>query len=234
MHTTLIPGWGVPLGLYEPYNYDRIVDFGFFPGERHGRAVSAEHPGFTYMPDPSESVQGENLVVAHSLGALAALRISQESPKYGRFVIIGGFARFTSADGYDHGKPDSGVAMMLGALRLSSGMVLRKFHETMCHPAALDIHPPGKPDVHRLAAGLEHLRGTDLRDSLKGISSPFLVIHGDSDKIVSPRLAEFLAHNIPRAKLEIIAGAGHALPFTHAGECMSLIREFQMPKPRWI
>ncbi|MBN1863270.1 MAG: alpha/beta fold hydrolase [Victivallales bacterium] len=231
MSTILIPGWAVPLGLYDPYNSDRIVDFGFSQADKHTLAVPAELPDFSYTPDESEKASGGNLVVAHSLGALVALRISQEFSDFGRFVVISGFARFTSAEGYDHGKPDSGVAMMLGALRLSSGMVLRKFYENMCHPAAFDIHPPGKPDVQRLAAGLEHLRKTDLRSSLKDIANPFLVIHGDSDRIVSPRLAEFLATNIPGAKLEIIPGAGHALPFTHAEKCLSLINEFQTSLP---
>jgi pimeloyl-ACP methyl ester carboxylesterase len=69
---------------------------------------------------------------------------------------------------------------------------------------------------HRSAQGLAHaargmLAQTDARviDSLPGIRVPTLIVVGDRDE---PFLApcEYMAKKIPGARLEVIAGAGHA------------------------
>jgi len=47
---------------------------------------------------------------------------------------------------------------------------------------------------------------------LKRINTPTLVIHGEHDPLVPVAAAHDLAHHIPGARLEIIAGMGHDLP----------------------
>ena len=228
MRRIVIPGWAVPLRYYDPFCADEILDFGFFRDDVESetsaqRIAAVGSSDFSWKPSGTSSPA---VFIAHSLGTLTALRISHMSPRCGVFVLMGGFARFASAEGYPGGKAESGINMMLGMLNLASGTVLKKFHEGMYSPA----EPPAwcacsKPDIRRLAAGLECLKAVDLRDTLKGIRNKTLVVHGDSDKIVSPELGEYLASHIPGAELHMIRGAGHALPFTHASECLELIGE---------
>lgn len=49
----------------------------------------------------------------------------------------------------------------------------------------------------------------DLRDRLKDIRSPALVIAGDEDNLVPLSESRFLAQHLPNAKLKIIEGAAH-------------------------
>jgi pimeloyl-ACP methyl ester carboxylesterase len=69
---------------------------------------------------------------------------------------------------------------------------------------------------HRSAQGLAHAargmlaqRDAAVIDSLPGIRVPTLIIVGDQDTpFIAP--CEYMAKKIPGARLEVIAGAGHA------------------------
>lgn len=111
-------------------------------------------------------------------------------------------------------------------MKLSPKMVLNRFYSAAIAPSDFSIAPAGKPDTSRLKSGLQCLLDTDLRKLLKDINIPVLILHGEKDQIVSVKLAEFLAENIPDTKLHIFENAGHALPFTHTEQCLELINEF--------
>lgn len=51
-----------------------------------------------------------------------------------------------------------------------------------------------------------------LRPALAGVSAPTAVVHGRSDHLVPPVVAEDLAAAIPHAGLRLLDGAGHRLP----------------------
>lgn len=63
------------------------------------------------------------------------------------------------------------------------------------------------------------------RDDLKAITAPTLVIAGENDIIDLPHSGE-LAQSLANGRLEIILGAGHAAPVTHADQVNALIAGF--------
>ncbi len=60
------------------------------------------------------------------------------------------------------------------------------------------------------AAAARAMGATDLRDQLRGIRVPTLVLHGERDTVIPPSIARELASAIPGAKLVLLSGAGHA------------------------
>ena len=68
------------------------------------------------------------------------------------------------------------------------------------------------PGAETLMQTLAWLQATDLRADLPGIRQPALVLQGSEDRITAPPAAEFLAAQLPQARLDWIAGAAHA-PF---------------------
>lgn len=82
--------------------------------------------------------------------------------------------------------------------------VLRRLRERM--------FAHGEPDVAALAAGLRLLKETDLRDRLPQVTQPALILHGERDTIVPLAASAYLQRALPRAALEVCAGAAHA-PF---------------------
>lgn len=99
------------------------------------------------------------------------------------------------------------------------------FHATMRLIAKLEW-PKGTPDetvarsYQELAnhdpalvyADFAACQAFDVRDRLSEITVPALVLAGDSDRMTSLTQAEFLAQNIPQARLQLIEGAGHMIP----------------------
>lgn len=64
---------------------------------------------------------------------------------------------------------------------------------------------------YAMAEGLKTLRDTDLRDDLKKIKIPTLILHGKLDKICSYELAEQMNKLIPNSTLVPLEKSGHAL-----------------------
>ena len=60
---------------------------------------------------------------------------------------------------------------------------------------------------------------------LRAITAPTLVIAGENDIITLPHSGE-LAQMLANAKIEIVLGAGHAAPVTHAQQINQLIASF--------
>lgn len=68
---------------------------------------------------------------------------------------------------------------------------------------------------------------TDFRADLSVIDVPTLIVHGDSDRIVPLAASGRLSHGmIPKSRLEVLVGAPHGFPATHAPTLNALLLEF--------
>lgn len=66
----------------------------------------------------------------------------------------------------------------------------------------------------------------DVMQRLQEIDVPALVICGQDDKLTPPKYSEYLAEQIPNAKLELIDEAGHMVMLEKPGEVAQAIRRF--------
>ncbi len=84
----------------------------------------------------------------------------------------------------------------------------------------------GKPDLRALAAGLELLKRCDLRRELSTLALPALVVAGSNDTLVPAEAAVRLAGLLANARLEVIAGAGHAPFLSHPDSFCEQVEAF--------
>ncbi len=84
----------------------------------------------------------------------------------------------------------------------------------------------GEPEPAALRSGLQWLATADLRADLTAITAPALVLHGQHDRLAPPPAAEFLARQLPAARLELIPSAGHAPFLSHPDATWSALAEF--------
>jgi pimeloyl-[acyl-carrier protein] methyl ester esterase len=77
-----------------------------------------------------------------------------------------------------------------------------------------------------LQAGLRLLKEEDCRDTLATIDTPALIMHGGHDRLAPVSAARFLAEHLPRARLEIMPDAGHALFLSHPALFLEKLRDF--------
>ncbi|MGZ4689283.1 MAG: alpha/beta fold hydrolase [Acidimicrobiia bacterium] len=71
-----------------------------------------------------------------------------------------------------------------------------------------------------------YLHNPKLRGRLRRITAPTLIVAGAQDGLVPPIYAETFAAEIPGARLEVIEGAAHWLPFEKPDELAAAVREF--------
>jgi non-heme chloroperoxidase len=67
------------------------------------------------------------------------------------------------------------------------------------------------PDVR--AGFLEAIVGMDLSAGLPGVDVPVIVLSGTKDRLTVPAASRRIVDLLPRARLEVIPGAGHMLPW---------------------
>lgn len=87
-------------------------------------------------------------------------------------------------------------------------------------------------DPRSYAAVCRMLGSTDLRDGLASISTPTVVIVGESDYATPVAMAETLAASIPHASLHVLEDARHLTPVETPGPIAEILRRMALAV-RW-
>jgi len=186
-----------------------------------------------------EAAPGVLDIAAWSLGGLLALRAAAELPlKVRRLVLMAATPKFAADPGSDWraGWPLRVLKRMQKRLAANRQEVLRDFREAMFTEAecrvgwpdrlAEDPLPAESWSDQALAAGLDYLAATDLRQQVGEIKVPALVIHGARDAICPVTGGFWLAERLPRAEWLEIEEAGHATFLTQPGRVWPICRKF--------
>ncbi|MDH3220190.1 MAG: alpha/beta fold hydrolase [Gammaproteobacteria bacterium] len=81
----------------------------------------------------------------------------------------------------------------------------------------------GVPDSAALGFGLELLRNHDARPALGRVSQPITLVLGQLDALVPFALIKQIADVAPAIRVESVAGAAHALIFSHPSQVAALL-----------
>jgi non-heme chloroperoxidase len=77
-----------------------------------------------------------------------------------------------------------------------------------------------------MQSALNVLKNTDLRNEIKKIDKPTLIITGDKDKLTSLKASIWLYEKIKGATLKEIKGANHMPFITHKKKMTELVKKF--------
>ncbi|MDP7990048.1 alpha/beta hydrolase [Bacillus sp. MHSD_36] len=175
----------------------------------------------------------ENVIlVGWSLGALAAVEAHKKIKAKG-IVLIGGTAKFINTSDYTSGWNALHVERLKKNLARKKEDTLKRFYENMFTKDELkenksfeDIIKHFKGDsIQSLQLGLDYLIETDMREELKEVKVPILLIHGEQDVICPLSAARNMAKN-ETAMLKVVNKAGHALCVTNFEYCVNEIIQF--------
>lgn len=193
------------------------------------RIITYDHRGAGATVAPVETITFDRLVddvlavmdaysveqcvlAAESAGALTAFGAAIKNPQRIRGLVI--------VDGlYYRETPPEQDAFLIG-LRQSYPATLDRFVE-VCVPEPDSEHIKrwgrqilGRASQEAAIALYLSASGVDLRNDLKHIAQPTLIIHGEADALVSVEAARHLAGMLPNAKLTVLPGAGHVPTMT--------------------
>ncbi len=168
-------------------------------------------------------------VIGLSLGGCVALQMACQQPAaLGRLVLVNTFARLRS----------SGMLLnRLKRLRRTLGSI-----DDLAQLVAAGLF--SDPEVQAFAADrlrrndigairrtMAALARFDVRRRLPGIPNPALILAGDRDRTVPFRCTQELAAGLPHARLNVIAGAGHALPYDQPDAFIAAVTSFLTEVP---
>jgi pimeloyl-ACP methyl ester carboxylesterase len=212
--------WGAQLDALSPQFRVVAVDM---PG--HGE--SALPAGELGLPDYTDaiaagidgSVDGPVMVVGHSMGAMIALDMAIRYPGKVRGVA--------ALNAIFRRRPDASKAVQTRAASLDgasmadpSGTLKRWFgtrtspERAACHAWLPSVHPAAYKAAYTLFA---HQDGPET-DDLTALPCPALFMTGANEPNSTPAMSQAMAALAPKGRAEIIQGAAHMMPMTHAAQ----------------
>jgi pimeloyl-[acyl-carrier protein] methyl ester esterase len=222
----LLHGWGMNAAVWDESATELAQHFRLhcvdLPG--HGASPACAPCTLDALADLlAAALPRRAAVCGWSFGAQVALNWALRNPdQIERLVLLAATPRFVRGADWDCGIDAAVLDDFARGLAHDYRATLQRF---LALQARGDAHPRivlrrlrehllarGEPDVASLGAGLRLLKETDLRDKLKRIAQPALILHGERDTLVPLAACAYLQRVLPRATLEVFAGAAHA-PF---------------------
>lgn len=168
-------------------------------------------------------------IVTESMGGLLTLEFLPQSCK--KLVLISSTAKFCSSENYPCGTAEKVVQRMIIQLKRDPQAVLDQFFKNVHAPnqenhQTTTLRKQAPLDIDELAAGLEYLKASDVREKVPAILIPVLLLHGMQDGIIPPSASEWLHAHLPDSKLKQFELGGHALVAHHFESVIKTIRNF--------
>lgn len=233
----LLNGWGMTHEVWQPLLAALPDDYIVHRIDLHELAFRGNGRIEDFAAAAAERAPGRCNVIAWSLGAQMALQWAHDHPaQVGRLVLIAATPCFVARSDWAAGMApsvfeafagdvhrDVSAALARFALLQARGdahmsAVARVLREAVCRDTD-DIRPA-------LHAGLECLKNADLRACARKVTQPAYLIHGANDGLVPFAAAERLSADMPRARLRVMPGAGHAPHVSEPAALAASIVEF--------
>lgn len=221
----LLHGWGMYGGVWDEFAALLAPQFRVhsvdLPG--HGRSAACTPYTLDAMVDALVAACPPCATVCGwSLGGLAALRWAvKRRTQVKRLVLIASTPRFVRDADWECGMALETFEDFAGECARDPDRALQRFAmlqaqgDTAARAVARRLRECSAAhavNAATLAAGLQILRETDLRDELPQIDQPALILHGEFDTLVPPAAGEYLHRHLTGSQIHALAGAAHA-PF---------------------
>ncbi|MDQ6975873.1 MAG: alpha/beta fold hydrolase [Mariprofundaceae bacterium] len=159
-------------------------------------------------------------LVGWSLGGQLAMKITLRIPKRVKsLVLIGSTPCFMQRNDWPHGVTPAAWGTYQKGVLLAPDKVLRRFRALMFKGSKRSAHDASihssRTTTEGLSAGLRLLKDGDLRCKISSIQCPVYLLHGTDDAVTPLASAQFLADHLTHVHVFFLAGASHALPWTH-------------------
>lgn len=166
--------------------------------------------------------------IAWSMGCFDAVRQYFEDPeKIKKLVLVSGTPKFIADDTFLQGTSMALFRNLEKKIVRDLGAGIRYFYDLIGDFPVFGRMPQFEKD--EILKSLERLKIEDIRKLLPKIDIPVLLIHGDQDQICPVEASKHMAEVIPRSRLVVFNGAGHA-PFLEEPEKFrKIVMEFLAP-----
>lgn len=239
----LIAGWGHTAQSLDPLasalraSHEVRVSSSYEIAAKKTSGISSYAKGLQSAVSRPEQKDNSCVVIGWSAGGLVALEVACENPDLLKgLVLIGATPKFCAEEGYPWGIAARNVRAMILEIKGDPKAVLDRFFQDVSWPAVEPescrnekVNAACHMGIEPLVHGLQYLQKTDLRDRLKGLEIPILIIHGRKDRIVPWQAGAWLNHSLPNSRIIIHEEIGHDIcerqPVVLASEIMEFLED---------
>jgi len=241
----LLHGWSMSSVVFAEVLEELSSIFCLLAPDLRGHGASAPGAGYAvadFAADLDEWLQRLGLpeinLLGWSLGGQVALHWTPLlGERLRRLILVGTTPRFTVAADWEAGLPATQVRAMARDLKrdylktMGDFFALQFAGETLPREryrqiVKFAVRAGRLPEPEVALAALETLRCEDQRHALGNVRVPVLLQHGALDRITLPAAADYLAAQLPDARLELLPGVGHAPYLSRPQEVCRRWQEF--------
>lgn len=235
----LLPGWAMHSGIWgdvadvlaQAFRV-HLVDL---PGHGVNRAMELS-ADLDQVTDQILCELPTAMWLGWSLGGLVALNAAIRQPrKIQKLVLVGATPSFSKQDNWEWGLDASARQAFSDGLENDFKETVKQFSvqtfganlvdESVARLGGLALHE-NLPDKSTLLTGLQLLYANNLLPDLSRCEKPTLFLGGSRDRTILPESFKQAASLIPGARVEIIAGAGHAPFISHEEAFLNIVLKF--------
>jgi len=243
----LLHGWAMHSGLFGTLLPALAARFRVhavdLPGHGHSRDVRADTlDGFADALARAFGPGEPLTVLGWSFGGQVALRWALREPaRIARLILVCTSPRFVATPDWPH-------AMTAETLERFGDDLAADWRQTLLRFLTLQVQGSedgrralallrrqlfarGEPDGAAIASALRVLAAADLRDEVRTVQAPSLVVTGERDTLAPPAAGAWLARAMPDARLAPIGGAAHAPFLSHRAAFDRALADF-VDEPR--
>ena len=238
----LLHGWGLSGNVWEgivnelqQFSRVSIIDL---PG--YGRSQSLNYKEYTLSnlaTEIKQHIEANSIILGWSLGGMIAVQMVLDYPDYvDKLILVANSPQYFKDDDWQH-------AISREILEGFANELLDDYKATILHFLAIQalgsehaqdeirllrnrVFRDGLPDPKALKAGLDILLSTNLRQQLKKITCPTLIINGQHDRLVPLLSGEAVAGLIQNSRFSLVQGASHAPFISHPNLFVNLLKAF--------
>jgi len=212
-----------------------VVDL---PGHGHSHATADTLDGYVNaVARFVASLDAPAALLGWSFGGLVAMRLAHLEPQLAdALVLVCTTPKFVADETWSHAMAASTLARFGDELAAAYEVTLKRFlslqvqgsEDSKSTLATLrrSLFDRAAPRPEALAGVLSILAGTDLRDDVRDVRAPSLVISGRRDALTPAAAGAWLAQSLPNARYVEIEGAAHAPFLSHAGAFVAAVDDF--------
>ncbi|MEW6562409.1 MAG: pimeloyl-ACP methyl ester esterase BioH [Pseudomonadota bacterium] len=225
----LVHGWGMHGGLWGPAVEQLAMRYTVLRVDLPGHGASA--PQADYSLDAlvdrlATQFTSPLAVCGWSLGGQVALRWAQRAPEIVRkLLLVSSTPRFVQAEGWKCAMAPDVLQAFAASLLENRAQTLKRFlalqvrggenERELLTVLRAQLFSRGEPEAVALRGGLEILRDSDQRADLSEVVQPTLIIAGARDTLTPAAASEYMAAQMPQARLRVMEGAAHAPFLSH-------------------
>ena len=239
----LLHGWGMHGGLFAPVlpalAQRRRVHVVDLPGHGYSAPLAPlTLEGIAGELDAAFAHESEPLdVLGWSLGGAVALHFTAtRRRRVARLVLVATTPSFVVRVGWPHAMEPRTLAMFGDELRVAHRLTLQRFLTLQVQGSEAgratlatlrhELFARAAPSSATLSSVLRILADTDLREDVRTIAAPTLVVTGERDALTPAAAGAWLAHAMPNARHVDIPGAAHAPFLSHRDAFTGAVTSF--------